>query len=143
MHKKYGWCFNYHRIELPAYIKLPAVYVPTCHKHGYNSQPIPKGSNVLIIYPNLAEWAVNASCYLQKDSPKYFSFMEIGLTNTCIRKTNSQNLLYFYAISVAAWTIGHGVISPRSLDKSSHHFWHKKCIQMWLFSQYIWLYFSF
>ena len=41
-----GWCFNYHKIELPAYIKLPAVYVPTYHKHGYNSQPIPKGSNV-------------------------------------------------------------------------------------------------
>ena len=100
------------------------------------------------ILPNLAEWAVHASCYLQKDSPKYFSFMEIGLTNTCIRKTNSQNLLYFYAISVAAWTIGHGVISlhiifgPRNVFKdgffpniSGFTFpfelirWHKKCKQ--------------
>ena len=45
-----GWYINYHRIELPAYIKLPAVYVPTYHKHGYNSQPIPKGSNILIMY---------------------------------------------------------------------------------------------
>ena len=96
----------------------------------------------------MAEWAVHASCYLQKDSPKYFSFMEIGLTNTCIRKTNSQNLLYFYAISVAAWTIGHGVISlhiifgPRNAFKdgffpniSGFTFpfelirWHKKCKQ--------------
>ena len=60
-----------------------------------------------------AEWAVHGSCYLLKDSPKYFNFMEIIWYNawTILMTSIGQNSLIILQSSVPARTVGHGVIS--------------------------------
>ena len=50
-----------------------------------------------------AEWAVHGSCYLLKDSPKYFNFMEIIWSNALITTPIGQNsLILLHSISASS-----------------------------------------